>query len=178
MTDYYDGPRGGVADFMGRPHIYRSLWADIDHERADVFELAPIDDQTLALALEDWQIWRRWEAAFHRGEVTLDSHPALPHERQRHDELMTLLAPLLSLSTATDITASGDFEWPPLDNRALGAPLRVAWTIVGRPTDCMTVGPETGTARHSQNEGKHNAAGQSLESPNSTCPSTPAVGTA
>ena len=57
MTDYYDGPRGGVADFMGRPHIYRSLWADIDHERADVFELAPIDDQTLALALEDWQIW-------------------------------------------------------------------------------------------------------------------------
>jgi hypothetical protein len=49
MTDYYDGPRGGVADYCGRPHVYRTLWADIDHDCPDVFELAPIDDATLAL---------------------------------------------------------------------------------------------------------------------------------
>lgn len=29
MTEYYDGPRGGVADFRGTPHVYRSLWTDV-----------------------------------------------------------------------------------------------------------------------------------------------------
>ena len=37
MTDYYDGPRGGIAEVNGRPHLYTSTWADIDpdqHHRA------------------------------------------------------------------------------------------------------------------------------------------------
>ena len=146
MTDYYDGPRSGVADFSGKPHIYRSLWADIDHKRADVFELVPIDGQTLALALEDWQIWRRWKAAFHRGEVSLDSHPALPNDRQRHDELAALLSPLLGISDPAAITATADFEWIASDGSGLGAPAFVTWTVVDRPEDCITIGEDTESA--------------------------------
>jgi hypothetical protein len=26
VTDFYDGPRGGIANFRGHPHVYESLW--------------------------------------------------------------------------------------------------------------------------------------------------------
>lgn len=91
MTDYYDGPRRGIADFDGRPHLYTSHFEDMLDGYSDSFELQPIDDATLQLALESWAIWLRWDDAFHAGEVTLDTHPALPADRARHDELDPVL---------------------------------------------------------------------------------------
>lgn len=135
MTDYYDGPRCGMADYLGRPHFYRSLWADIDHERADVFELFPVDDETFTLAVEDWKIWQRWRTAFDRGEVSIDSHPALPADRQRHDEIEMILNPRLALFAESDITVRGEFEWTPLDYRLQGSPGRVRWIPIERPNE-------------------------------------------
>jgi len=90
MTDYYDAPREGIADFHGRPHHYSpkepEWWND------GVYELRPIDDETFELALEHWTIWRRWEIAFHEGRTDLDTHPALPGDRARLEELEALLA--------------------------------------------------------------------------------------
>jgi hypothetical protein len=59
--DYYDGPRSGFADFEGRPHAYRALWdvAEDDFDAEGRFALMPITPQLLAIALEDWAIWRR-----------------------------------------------------------------------------------------------------------------------
>lgn len=135
MTDYYDGPRCGMADFLGRPHLYRSLWADIDHERDDVFELFPVDQGIFELALEDWEIWRRWRAAFDHGEVSVDSHPALPADRKRHEEIDKVLKPKLAAFNDSDTTVTGEFEWPKLDYRLQGAPGRVRWTPIERPTN-------------------------------------------
>jgi hypothetical protein len=59
MTDYYDGPRGGVADFNGLPVIYQSEFTDIDSKKADIFLLQPIGEQALQHALEGWEIWLR-----------------------------------------------------------------------------------------------------------------------
>ncbi len=43
VTDYYDGPRGGVAEFNGVPHVYRSLFLDSEDEwDAERFELSPL----------------------------------------------------------------------------------------------------------------------------------------
>jgi hypothetical protein len=28
VTDFYDGPRLGVADYNGQPHLYESRWDD------------------------------------------------------------------------------------------------------------------------------------------------------
>jgi hypothetical protein len=42
--------------------------------------------------LEHWDIWLRWESAFHEGRTTLETHPALPEDRARHEELQALLA--------------------------------------------------------------------------------------
>jgi hypothetical protein len=68
MTDYYDGPRKGVANYHGVPHLYESCWADIKSE-SDVFMLTPISADVLALAQEDWDIWLRWSAAYHACDV-------------------------------------------------------------------------------------------------------------
>jgi hypothetical protein len=51
MTDYYDGPRQGVADYRGRPHLYESQWSDIDSDQEDTFLLTPITAETFKLAL-------------------------------------------------------------------------------------------------------------------------------
>jgi hypothetical protein len=91
MADYHDGPRGGIADFDGRPHAYSSVF---DHERgeyADAFDLVPVDDETLQLALESWAISMRWWRAYLAGEPVPSGPRALPTDRARHDEVVPVL---------------------------------------------------------------------------------------
>src|SRR5215212_8422745 len=95
VSDFYDGPRGGIADYNGQPHIYKALcYHGAD---AEIFWLQPIDDETFRLAMESWAIWCRWELAFHRSETTQETHPALPRDRGRHNELEALLEAKLQI---------------------------------------------------------------------------------
>src|SRR5436190_1448915 len=96
MPDWYDGPREGIADLDGRPHHFESQWDDLDRDadgnhQQDSFLLSPVDPQTLAWALEDWAIWLRWGKAFAQGATPRSTHPALPEDRARHEELKKLL---------------------------------------------------------------------------------------
>jgi len=85
VTDYWDEPRAGVAEFGGAPHVYRSVFRDdLDERDSDQFELSPISAEVLARALEDWAISVRWRAAFDAGRATLETHPALPEVAARH----------------------------------------------------------------------------------------------
>jgi hypothetical protein len=43
----------------------------------------------------DWAIWQRWERAYRTGETDLSTHPALPHESERHKELENVLETVL-----------------------------------------------------------------------------------
>ena len=130
MTDYYDGPRAGVADLDGVPHFYESEWADGEDLDTDVFKLSPVPADVLPLVLEDWQIWRRWEVAFHRGEATQETHPALPQDRARHDALVVLLKGRTGVDASQAIRASATFRpRPDLNEAGLGThPLEVEWT--------------------------------------------------
>jgi hypothetical protein len=110
MTDYWDGPRGGIAQFQGRPHVYESLFDQAADDWTDVFLLQPINDETLQLALEDWAIWKRWEAAYTAGLTTIETHPALPADRQRHEELQATLSERLRVDPTTAVRARGDFR--------------------------------------------------------------------
>ena len=86
MIGYYDGPRSGIADYKGRPHVYEPLSPEAP-DTADGFFLQPVDKETFELAMQDWAIWCRWERAFHSGHTTQVTHPALPEDRARHQEL-------------------------------------------------------------------------------------------
>ena len=107
VTDYYDGPRGGIANFNGKPHLYECIFGDNDY--TNTYWLTPVSHEVFLLALEDWAIWKRWERAFHEGEVKQDSHPALPAERDRHSFFQSLLDEKLKTDKEQCIIRAGAF---------------------------------------------------------------------
>lgn len=135
VTDYYDGPRGGVADFMGEPHRYRSVYLDSatwdpDEDR---FELQPISRETLDLALEDWAIWRRWEDAFHAKQTDERTHPALSEDRARHEVIEAALARAFSENAAGRFVVRGEFrvaDRPPDTPKGVLSMMEVRWSEV------------------------------------------------
>lgn len=131
ITDWYDGPRRGVANLEGIPHYYECQWyasVDAGHEAdSDAlpgdYLLTPLDAETYRLALEDWAIWERWEAAFAAGTTTQATHPVLPEDRTRHDEIEQLLLTKLVTNSHSCRRARGEFSY------AGGRPF-VEWTFV------------------------------------------------
>jgi len=125
VVHYYDGPRRGIADFQGRPHLYVS-------DFGSAFFLSPIDDDVFCLALEAWAIWRRWESAEVRGMRGMAPEEMLPADRVRHEELRSVLAARLIVDPARSFRASGQFrrredpEW-----NGLGLePFEVSWELI------------------------------------------------
>ena len=137
VNDFYDGPRAGFADFGGAPHAYRSIWREDldDWDPDDRFELSPISQEILALALEDWEIWKRWEEAYYAGQTSDTSHPALPAERDRHNQLAPLIERALEIDRAKRRVAGGEFRARDGRRGGIGIPtsratLEVRWTPV------------------------------------------------
>jgi len=131
VTDYYDGPLQRVADFQGEPHFYDRVFAVERDEYSDLFHLTPISHQTLELAIEDWAIFRRFELAFHTGKATIETHPALPQDRARHEELKVVLDAALRTDFDKCVTRIGIFETlgsQPLPRGVL-RDLQVKWTM-------------------------------------------------
>ena len=130
VTDYYDGPRKGIANFQGKPYLYECIFDQSKGDYSDLFSLAPVDPETFKLAMEAWEIWRRWELAFHSGETGISGHSALPHEANRHAELKQLLDKALVIDSKTAITQIGQFEALGESNLPKGVlrHLQVKWT--------------------------------------------------
>ena len=97
---------------MGCPHLYESQWKDDDSDDPDVFLLTPIPHPIVAAELEDWQIWLRWERAHHLGETNQDTHPALPEDRPRHEELASELTRHLVTNPTCAVAVNGESDWP------------------------------------------------------------------
>lgn len=110
VMDYYDGPRKGIADFEGQPHLYDCIFDDEKGNYSDAFQLMAIDTEIFRLALEDWRIWQRYELAYHTGKADLSDHPALPNERERHDELQKILENALVIDPDKSVSRIGHFE--------------------------------------------------------------------
>ena len=117
VTEYYDGPRSGIADYGGAPHVYRSVYLDSDtwDRDEDRFELSPISRELLGLALEDWAIWERFDHARHTGEFVAPAEEdsewgALPSDALRHAELSSVLDAALTIDPARRVVARGEFR--------------------------------------------------------------------
>jgi hypothetical protein len=110
VSDYYDSPRAGVANFNGAPHFYECIFSENLDGYTDRFRLSPIQCADLELVKEDWAIWERWETAFHAGSVTLETHGALPEDKPRYEELELALKPILRIDEERCITRIGEFD--------------------------------------------------------------------
>ena len=134
VPHWYDGPRGGIANYGGNPHVFESEFRDIEtldgEVEEDTFLLMPIDGVTFSLAMEAWAIWRRYETALHKNKVTSEHHPALPHERDRRLELEAVLKGKLEIDPACAVRKKAVFRfredpdwsgygWRPLEVRWL-----------------------------------------------------------
>lgn len=109
MTDYYDGPRQGIAGYLGLPHFYDCIFSDEKQNFTSVYHLTPVSDQIFQLALEDWAIWKRWEHAFKSGKKVMDTHPALPEDAVRHSAIKTLVADRLKTDPSKSIDRAARF---------------------------------------------------------------------
>jgi hypothetical protein len=138
VLDYYDGPRSGIADNQGKPHLFQSEWRDIhtgpDGEVLDddIFLLMPVEPSIFELSLESWAIWRRYETALHLGIAPPGCHPSLPEEKLRHQEIQRLLEgrlavdPAKSIRKRAELRMRNDPDWS-----GQGFPsLEVHWTDI------------------------------------------------
>jgi len=110
ITDFYDRPRKGVANFKGRPHAYESEFSNVEDDYTDRYFLKPIDEELLALVMETWAIWLSWCESFHRKEVDLKSHPALPDDRERYDALTDAIGSRLAVDNSRAIIKAAKFR--------------------------------------------------------------------
>jgi len=129
IHDWYDGPRSGVAEISGVPHLFASTFNDKKDDYNDFYHVRPIPADILALVLEDWEIWLRWHAAWREGRAELSTHPALPEDVARHAEIEALIGNGLKVDPASskqfrakfrDLRrdgswSGGEVEWTPLD---------------------------------------------------------------
>ena len=92
VTDYYDGPRQGIANYCGSAHIYDCVVSEEKQNYSSLYRLTPVTDQVFQLALEDWAIWQRWERAFKAGQTSEKTHSSLPEDAVRHTEFESLVA--------------------------------------------------------------------------------------
>jgi hypothetical protein len=92
--DWYDGPRGGVADVGGLAHYFRAVE---DYARPgepdNLYLVWPISEEALAWEREQWAIFVAWNSHYESGAAGPDSHPGRGGVDARYDQLTALLAP-------------------------------------------------------------------------------------
>jgi hypothetical protein len=133
VWDLHDGARSGLACFRGEPHYFD---CELDRTHGgynDIYQLWPIDQELLALATEQWQLYSKWERRFHSGEVSVETHPGHRGQNARYDELEDEIDRRLSLFGAPACRALADFRacdhQAPLPPGCL-AEMEVKWVAV------------------------------------------------
>ncbi|MCK6479801.1 MAG: hypothetical protein L6R43_06545 [Planctomycetes bacterium] len=131
ILDWFDGPTLGVADIGGRPHVFQRDLGE-GGSATPAFLLSPLAEDAFAHAMEDWSIWLRWEVAFHEQRATIDTHPALPEDRARHEEIQRALAGRLSVDRHAALLARAEFKMVDAQDRPGGQfqPHLVRWREV------------------------------------------------
>jgi hypothetical protein len=133
IWDFYDGVRSGLAAFRGAPHYFVCEFDSLRDGYTDIYRLWPIDEELLALAAEQWQLFREWERRFHSGEATVQTHPALRGQNVRYGELQDEIDRRLPIRGVPTHRAVGKFracgEQPSLPRGCLRE-LEVEWLAV------------------------------------------------
>lgn len=129
IFNYYDGPREGIADVEGKPHVYKCQFSEADDDWTDCFWLMEIDQALFELAKEQHEIFLRWRAEFDRGNVRLESGPALPADCSRFAELKSAIGNRFDIVPERSITKRARFTSNGATDPTLGAWL-VEWIAV------------------------------------------------
>jgi hypothetical protein len=126
ISDFFDSPRGGVADFEGKPHAFQCRFSEADDDWTDIFDLMEIEPDLLATVLERWALWLRWQAAFARGDTTIKTHPVLPEDKTRWNDLNESIGDKLDIDKTRAKTMRAQFRKAELHT----GDFEVSWTAL------------------------------------------------
>jgi hypothetical protein len=110
VTDYSGRPRKGIANYQGTPHLYEYVANEAQHGDSESFRLTPLNPEIFQLAMEDWEIWRRWLVAFYARKTEISTRPALAGDSSRHEQLERILGERLIFDPQKTIMRVGRFE--------------------------------------------------------------------
>ena len=83
---FWDGPIAGAANLEEKPHYFDVVEDDIEFPDGSLsFTLTSISEEVFQLIIENAQIRLRWQKAIDNEEASMDSEPALPEDREKHD---------------------------------------------------------------------------------------------
>ena len=106
---WWDGPLEGIADFHGTPHVFECQFSEENDEWTDLYRLMEIEPALLKLAQEMSAIFQRWRTEWERGNTSIETHPALPADRSRYDELQEATAQGLKVRRSASILRRARF---------------------------------------------------------------------
>lgn len=87
ITDWWDGPKSGIADFNNEPHYFeRKFDTELD-DWTDLFFLRPLTAEEYLLQEESYRIFLEWI----NDKKSNQPHPALNPENYRFHEIRQLL---------------------------------------------------------------------------------------
>jgi hypothetical protein len=93
---------------MGTPHFYR--FDKKEDNYPETFLLKPIDTETFQLVVEQRAIWRKWELAFVRGEISHLSQTAVRSQDPKYSELDAKIKNRIDAISSEPISALGHFR--------------------------------------------------------------------
>jgi len=113
VNDYYDGPESGFADFRGHPHRFEVAkeWM-VRNRTIRRFRLNPVGAEILRLALNQQQLWSRWNTRYRKGELPDDlpySERVLPEDLEAYRALGACVNERLAESNERILYADGRF---------------------------------------------------------------------
>ena len=131
-NDYYDGPKGGVALFLGVPHRFSAEFDETHGEHFEIFLLWPINEADLCLEIEQWNIFVAWNDRYEAGTATTKTHPGHGGIDPRWDEIEEHLTTSRLAPRDHAIRAQGTFEQIARDTRytTSGLSYGVVWTVI------------------------------------------------
>jgi hypothetical protein len=110
IYEYSDQPRSGIANYEGKAHWFENIFDETSDEYSNDYWLTSLSASQLADAEEQFQIFWRWRQAFDRGEVDLSTHPALPEDVGRYNELKNRIQNAVNSKVTQRFKVSGIYS--------------------------------------------------------------------
>ena len=110
VMEYSDWPRKGIANYQGTPHLYEWVSNGAEEHGSKLYRMMPLSAEIFQLAMEDWEIWRRWLVAFYEKRTDIGTRPALTGDIGRHVELQRILEKALIFDPRKTILRVGRFQ--------------------------------------------------------------------
>lgn len=128
ISDYWDQPRSGVADYHGEPHWFENIFDEEHDTYSEDYWLTRLTPEESAMVKEQSEIFLRWRHAFDRGEVDISSHPALPKDAERFAKLKNYIQTAIKSKAAQRFKVTGKLALlEPATQKRETATFQVQW---------------------------------------------------